>query len=146
MKPNSVQLHRVIRSTPDRVYQAFTQPGAMARWLPPYGFLCTVQHFDARGGGGFRMAFTGFASGHGNSFAGEYLELVPGRLIRYTTTFDDPGLPGTMLVRVELAPVACGVSLTIEQSGIPDVIPSEMCYLGWQESLAQLIHLVEPDL
>jgi uncharacterized protein YndB with AHSA1/START domain len=146
MKPNSVQLHRVIRSTPDKVYRAFLNADAMARWLPPYGFLCTVQHLEPRVGGTFRMSFTSFSTGHGNAFGGKYLELTPGKSIRYITVFDDPGLPGEMLVQVAIEEVSCGVSLTIEQSNIPSVIPSELCYLGWQEGLAQLIHLVESNV
>ncbi len=145
MDNHSVRLHRVIRSTPDKVYRAFVQADALARWLPPYGFLCTVQHFEPRVGGTFKMAFASFTTGQGHAFGGHYLELVPGKLIRYTTTFDDPGLPGEMRVRAELAEVSCGVSLQVEQSNIPSVIPTEMCYLGWQESLAQLITLVEPN-
>ena len=146
MQPNSVQLHRVIRSTPDKVYRAFLNADAMARWLPPYGFLCTVQHFEPRVGGTFKMSFTSFSSGQGNSFGGTYLELTPGKSIRYTTTFDDPGLPGEMLVQVTITEVSCGVSLNIEQSNIPRVVPSEMCYLGWQEGLAQLTLLVEANV
>lgn len=146
MKPNSVQLHRVIRSTPDKVYRAFLHADAMARWLPPYGFLCTVHHLEARVGGTFRMSFASFTTGQGHSFGGTYLELSPGKSIRYTTLFDDPGLPGEMLVQVKIDAVSCGVSLSIDQSNIPSIIPSEMCYLGWQESIAQLIHLVEPNV
>jgi uncharacterized protein YndB with AHSA1/START domain len=146
MKNNSVQLHRVIRSTPEKVYQAFLNADAMARWLPPYGILNQVHHLDARVGGTFKMAFSGFATGQGHSFGGTYLELIPGKLIRYTTTFDDPQLPGEMLVRAEISAVSCGVSLHIEQSNIPSVIPTELCYLGWQESIAQLINLVEPNV
>ncbi len=118
---------------------------AMARWLPPYGLLCKVHHFDPNVGGTFKMAFSSFTTGQGHAFGGEFLELIPGKLIRYTTTFDDPGLPGKMLVRVELEKVSCGVSMQVEQSNIPSVIPTELCYLGWQEGLAQLIHLVEPN-
>ena len=146
MKPNSVQLHRVIRATPDKVYRAFLNADAMARWLPPYGFLCTVHHLEARIGGTFKMSFSSFSTGHGNSFGGKYLELTPGKSISYTTIFDDPGLPGEMLVQVTIEEVSCGVSLNIEQSNIPSVIPSELCYLGWQEGLAQLIHLVESNV
>jgi len=146
MKPNSVQLHRVIRSTTDKVYRAFLNPDAMARWLPPYGFLCSVHHLEAKVGGTFRMSFTSFTTGHGHSFGGKYLQLNPGKSISYTTIFDDPGLPGEMLVRVGIEEVTCGVSLHIEQSNIPSVIPSEMCYLGWQESLTQFIHLVESNV
>jgi uncharacterized protein YndB with AHSA1/START domain len=146
MKNHSVQLHRVIRSTPEKVYQAFLNADAMARWLPPYGILCKVHHIDARVGGTFKMAFSSFTTGQGHSFGGTYLELIPGKLIRYTTTFDDPNLPGEMLVKAEISAVSCGVSLHIEQSNIPSVIPTELCYLGWQESIAQLINLVEPNV
>lgn len=146
MKNNSVQLHRVIRSTPEKVYQAFLNADAMARWLPPCGILNQVHHLDARVGGTFKMAFSGFATGQGHSFGGTYLELIPGKLIRYTTTFDDPQLAGEMLVRAEISAVSCGISLYIEQSNIPSVIPTELCYLGWQESIAQLINLVEPNV
>lgn len=145
MKNQSVQLHRVIRSSPEKVYNAFLNADAIARWWPPYGILCTVHHLEAKVGGTFKMTFASFSTEQGNSFGGQYLELIPGKLIRYTTTFDDPGLPGEMLVRVDLAQVSCGVSMQVEQSNIPSVIPTEMCYLGWQESLAQLIHLVEPN-
>ncbi len=146
MKNNSVQLHRVIRSTPEKVYQAFLNADAMARWLPPYGILSQVHHLDARVGGTFKMTFSGFATGQGHSFGGTYLELIPGKLIRYTTTFDDPQLAGEMLVRAEISAVSCGISLYIEQSNIPSVIPTELCYLGWQESIAQLINLIEPNV
>ena len=141
----SVHLHRVLRCPPERVYRAFTEADAMAKWLPPYGFTCKVQHMEARVGGSFRMSFHSFASGSGHSFGGEYLELVPNERLRYNDKFDDPNLPGTMEVSVTLKPVVCGTDLRVEQSGIPEVIPLEMCYLGWQESLAQLATLVEPD-
>ena len=146
MSSRSVQLHRVLRSPPEKVYRAFLQADAMAKWLPPYGFTCTVQHMEARVGGTFRMSFHNFSSGNGHSFGGEYLELVPDGLIRYTDTFDDPNLPGVMGVTVRLTPVVCGTELHIVQDGIPELIPLEMCYLGWQESLAQLATLVEPDI
>jgi uncharacterized protein YndB with AHSA1/START domain len=136
----------VLRSPPEKVYRAFLEPGAMAKWIPPYGFTCTVHHMDARVGGTFRMSFHNFSTGAGHSFGGEYLELVPGELIRYTDKFDDPNLPGEMQVTVALKQVLCGTELSILQDGIPDVIPLEMCYLGWQESLAQLATLVEPDI
>jgi uncharacterized protein YndB with AHSA1/START domain len=141
----SVHLHRVLRCPPERVYRAFTEADAMAKWLPPYGFTCKVQHMEARVGGSFRMSFHSFAGGSGHSFGGEYLELVPNERLRYNDKFDDPNLPGTMEVSVTLKPVICGTDLRVEQSGIPEVIPLEMCYLGWQESLAQLATLVEPD-
>jgi uncharacterized protein YndB with AHSA1/START domain len=142
----TVQLHRVLRAPPNKVYRAFLDAEALARWIPPYGFLCTVHHLEPQVGGTFRMSFRNFGSGNGHSFGGEYLELVPDTLLRYTDQFDDPNLPGTLEVTVKLNPVLCGTELHVTQSGIPDVIPLEMCYLGWQESLAQLAHLVEPDI
>ena len=146
MTVHSVQLHRVLRTPPEKVYRAFLEPDAMSKWLPPYGFTCQVHHMDAKVGGTFRMTFQNFSSGHGHSFGGEYLELVANELIRYTNTFDDPNLPGVMQVTVTLKPVVCGTEINIVQEGIPQVIPLEMCYLGWQESLAQLATLVEPDI
>ena len=146
MTIRSIQLHRVLRAPPEKVYRAFLEPGAMSKWLPPYGFTCQVDHMDAKVGGGFRMTFQNFSSGHGHSFGGEYLELIPNQLIRYTNTFDDPNLPGVMQVTVTLRPVVCGTEINAVQEGIPLVIPLEMCYLGWQESLAQLATLVEPDI
>ncbi len=146
MSTRSVQLHRVLRTPPEKVYRAFLQAEAMAKWLPPYGFTCTVHHMDAKVGGSFRMSFHNFSSGNGHSFGGEYQELVPSELIRYTDKFDDPNLPGEMAVTVRLKPVVCGTDISIVQDGIPDVIPLEMCYLGWQESLAQLATLVEPEI
>ncbi len=146
MSDRTVRLHRVIRATPDKLYRAFTEAAALARWLPPYGFTCTVHHLDATVGGSFRMAFRNFSSGSEHVFGGEYLELVPHRLIRYTDRFDDPNLPGVIEVTVKLEAVSCGTALSIEQAGIPEAIPLEMCYLGWQESLAQLAALVEPDI
>jgi uncharacterized protein YndB with AHSA1/START domain len=140
----TVRLHRVLRCTPDKLYRAFVEPGAMARWLPPYGFICTVERMDVRVGGSFRMAFTNFSSGKSHAFGGDYLELVPGERIVYTDRFDDPSMPGTMRTSVQLRTVACGTELSVEQSGIPAMIPVEMCYLGWQESLEQLARLVEP--
>lgn len=146
MSDHTVRLHRVLRAKPEKVYRAFLEPGAMAKWIPPYGFTCTVHHMDARVGGTFKMSFHNFTSGHGHSFGGEYLELVPHERIRYTDKFDDPNLPGVIDVTVILKPVLCGTELSISQSGIPEVIPLEMCYLGWQESLAQLATLVEPEI
>jgi uncharacterized protein YndB with AHSA1/START domain len=146
MSDRSVHLHRVLRTTPEKVYRAFLEANAMCKWLPPHGFTCTVHHMDARVGGTFRMSFNNFSNGNGHSFGGEYLELIPSELIRYTDEFEDPGLPGVLQVTVSLRPVLCGTELTITQSGIPDVIPLEMCYLGWQESLAQLAALVEPEI
>ncbi len=146
MPTGTVKLHRVLRTTPEKVYRAFLDADALAKWLPPYGFTCSVQHFDAKLGGGFKMSFKNFTSGHSHSFGGEYLELVPNELIRYTDKFDDPNLPGEMQVTVVMKPVSCGTELTVTQSGIPEVIPAEMCYLGWQESLLQLANLVEPNI
>jgi uncharacterized protein YndB with AHSA1/START domain len=146
MTDRTVRIHRVLRTTPQKVYRAFLEAGALAKWLPPYGFTCTVHKTDARVGGGFRMSFHNFSSGNGNSFGGEYLELVPNERIRYSNQFDDPNLPGVMDVTVTLKPVLCGTELSVAQAGIPDVIPLEMCYLGWQESLLQLAALVEPDI
>jgi len=140
----TVRLHRVLRATPERVYRAFLEADALAKWLPPYGFTCKVHQLDARVGGGFRMSFTNFSNGQGHSFGGEYQELVPCKTIRYTDRFDDPNMPGEIQVVVALQAVSCGTDVNIVQSGLPAVIPVEMCYLGWQESLAQLAQLVEP--
>ena len=142
----TVRIHRVLRCPPEKVYRAFLEPGAMTKWLPPYGFTCTVHHMDARVGGTFRMSFHNFGSGNGHSFHGEYLELVPNERIRYTDEFEDPNLPGVLEVTVAFKPVLCGTELSVEQKNIPAVIPLEMCYLGWQESLLQLAALVEPDI
>ena len=146
MPTGTVRIHRVLRAAPQKVYRAFLEPGAMAKWLPPYGFTCTVHHMDAQVGGTFKMSFQNFTNGQAHSFGGAYLELVPNERLRYTDVFDDPMLPGEMQVTVVLKPVLCGTELTVVQEGIPEVIPVEMCYLGWQESLAQLAHLVEPDI
>jgi uncharacterized protein YndB with AHSA1/START domain len=146
MSERSIRLHRVLRTKPEKVYKAFTDADAMAKWLPPYGFTCRVQHLDARVGGTFHMSFHNFTTGNGHSFGGEYVELVPHTLIRYTDTFDDQNLPGKMEVTVKLNAVSCGTELDIVQAGIPDIIPLEMCYLGWQESLLQLANLVEPEI
>jgi len=146
MSDRTVHLHRVLRTKPQKVYRAFLEASAMAKWLPPYGFTCTVHQMDARAGGTFRMSFHNFSSGNGHSFGGEYLELVPNERIRYIDKFEDPNLPGVLEVTVSLVPVLCGTELRITQSGIPDAIPLEMCYLGWQESLAQLATLVEPEI
>ncbi|HET7773638.1 MAG TPA: SRPBCC family protein [Burkholderiaceae bacterium] len=143
--PNTVRLHRVLAAPPERVYRAFTEPAAMASWLPPHGFTCAVQQFEPQVGGRFRMSFTQFATGHTHGFGGEFLELVPAQRLRYTDVFDDPNLPGTLEVTVELNAVSCGTELHITQAGIPDAIPPEMCYLGWQDSLDKLRRLVEPD-
>ncbi len=144
--PGTVRLHRVLKAPAERVYRAFTTPDAFAKWLPPHGFTCTVHHLEARVGGTFRMSFTNFTTQSSHSFGGEYLELVPNALLRYTDQFDDPNLPGVLQVTVTLTPVLCGTDLNIVQEGIPDAIPVEMCYLGWQESLAQLAALVEPEI
>jgi uncharacterized protein YndB with AHSA1/START domain len=146
MATSTVRLHRVLRAPPERVYRAFLNADAMAKWIPPHGFTATVHHMDAKVGGTFRMSFTNFTSGQSHSFGGEYLELVPNELIRYTDTFDDPNLPGLMQVTVALKAVSCGTELTVVQEGIPDVIPVELCYLGWQESLVLLAQLVEPEI
>jgi uncharacterized protein YndB with AHSA1/START domain len=146
MTTGTVRLHRVLRAKPEKVYRAFLDDAAMAKWLPPYGFICRVQHMDARVGGTFKMSFENFSTGQGHSFGGEYRELVPGELIRYSDKFDDPNLPGEIQVTVSLKPVSCGTELNVVQEGIPAVIPLEMCYLGWQESLAQLATLVEPEI
>ena len=144
--PGTVRLHRVLKAPAERLYRAFTTAEAMAKWLPPHGFTCTVHHLDARVGGSFRMSFTSFSTQQEHSFGGEYLELVPNSLLRYTDRFDDPSLPGVLQVTVTLTPVLCGTELNIVQEGIPDAIPVEMCYLGWQDSLAQLAALVAPEI
>jgi uncharacterized protein YndB with AHSA1/START domain len=146
MATGTVTLHRVLRSPPERVYRAFLDADAMAKWLPPYGFTCKVHHMDARVGGTFRMSFTNFTTGQGHSFGGHYLELMTGERIRYTDQFDDPGLPGEMTTTISLRPVSCGTDVTIVQEGIPEMVPVEMCHLGWQESLLQLATLVEPEI
>jgi uncharacterized protein YndB with AHSA1/START domain len=146
MPDRTVRLYRVLRCPPQKLYRAFTEPDAMSKWLPPHGFTCKVHSMDARVGGRFRMSFHNFSSGHGHSFGGEYLELVRDELIRYTDEFEDPNLPGVLEVTVRLKPVLTGTALDITQSGIPEAIPLEMCHLGWQESLAQLATLVEPDI
>jgi uncharacterized protein YndB with AHSA1/START domain len=146
MTTNTIRLHRVIKATPERVYRAFLDADAMAKWLPPNGFTGKVHHLDAKVGGSYRMSFTQFANGQGHTFGGEYLELVPHERIRYTGKFDDPNLPGVMQTTVSLRAVFCGVELSVVQEGIPEVIPPEACYLGWQESLVLLAKLVEPDI
>ena len=142
----TVRLHRVLKAPPERIYRAFTLGEAMAKWLPPHGFFCTVHHLEAKEGGTFRMSFTNLTTGESNSFGGEYVELVPNTLLRDTDTFDDPNLPGAMMVSVTLKPIFCGTEVSIVQEGIPDVIPVEACYLGWQESLSLLTLLVEPEI
>jgi uncharacterized protein YndB with AHSA1/START domain len=146
MPTGTVRLHRVLRAKPERVYRAFLDTDATAKWLPPYGFTCKVHHMDARVGGTFKMSFTNFSTGNGHSFGGEYRELVPYERICYSDTFDDPNMPGEMVTTVSLEQVMCGTGLNIVQEGIPEMIPVEMCYLGWQESLAQLAKLVEPEI
>ena len=143
---NSVRLHRVIAAKPEKVYRAFLDGDAMAKWLPPNGFTCKVHHMDAKVGGTFAMSFTNFTTRQGQSFGGEYLELVPNELIRYTDKFDDPNLAGEIQVTVRLKAVSVGTEIDIEQSGLPTVIPVEACYLGWQQSLENLVRLVEPEI
>jgi uncharacterized protein YndB with AHSA1/START domain len=144
--PGTVRLHRVLRAPAERVYKAFIDGDAMARWLPPHGFLGKVHEIDARVGGGYRMSFTNFGTGSAHSFSAKYVELVPHERIRHTDRFDDPNLPGEMNVTITFRPVLCGTELSIVQEGIPAAIPVEMCYLGWQESLGQLANLVEPSI
>ncbi|HTE15332.1 MAG TPA: SRPBCC family protein [Burkholderiales bacterium] len=144
--PSTIRLHRVLRGTPERVYQAFLDPDAKAKWMPPYGFTGKVHSVDAKVGGTYKMSFTNFTSGKSHSFGGQYMELKPNQLIRYTDKFDDPNLPGEMQVTVTLKKVSVGTELTVVQEGVPDVIPAEGCYLGWQESLEQLAKLVDPEI
>ena len=144
--PNTVRLHRVLRSTPERIYRAFLDPDAMAKWLPPNGFTGKVHRLDAKVGGSFKMSFTNFTTGHSHSFGGEYIELIPNERIIHTDKFDDPNLPGIMRVTINLKKVSVGTEVNIEQEGIPDVIPVEACYLGWQESLVLLGKLVEAEI
>lgn len=139
-------LHRVLKATPEKVYRAFTDANAMAYWIPPYGFLCVVHHMDVRVGGTYKMSFINFSTGNGHSFGGSYLEIKPNEFIKNTDKFDDPNLPGEMITSVWLTKVSCGTDLKIVQEGIPSVIPVEMCYLGWQESLEKLAKLVEPEI
>jgi uncharacterized protein YndB with AHSA1/START domain len=146
MTTGTVRLHRVLRASPERVYRSFLEADAMAKWLPPYGFTCTVHHMDAKVGGTFKMSFRNFATGQSHSFGGHYRELVPNSTIRYTDRFDDPHMPDEMQVTVSLKQVSCGTELNIVQERIPAAIPLEMCYLGWQESLLQLARLVEPEI
>ena len=146
MSDRTVRLHRVLRTRPEKVYRAFLEAGAMAKWLPPHGFTCTVHQLEARVGGTFRMSFHNFSSGSGHSFHGKYLELRPYECIRYADEFEDSSLPGVLEVTVTLSPVECGTDLVVTQAGIPEAIPLDMCYLGWQESLAQLAALVEPEI
>ena len=146
MSTNSVSLHRVLKASPEKVYRAFTQANALAFWLPPYGFVCTVHEMNVKVGGTFRMSFHNFSTGNGHSFGGNYLEIKPNEFLKYTDTFDDPNLPGEMITSVELKKVMVGTEIKILQQNIPSVIPAEMCYLGWQESLEKLAKLVEPEI
>lgn len=146
MTTQAVHLHRVLRAPAERIYRAFLDPDALARWLPPYGFLAKVHQMDPQVGGSYRMSFTHFGSGHSHAFGGSYLELVPHSHIRYTAVFDDPNLPGQMQTTMTLTTVSCGTDVSITQEGIPAVIPAEACHLGWQESLLQLARLVEPEI
>jgi uncharacterized protein YndB with AHSA1/START domain len=144
--PSTIRLHRVLRATPEKIYRAFLDPAAMCKWLPPNGFTGTMHHLEPKVGGTFKMSFTNFSNRQSHSFGGEYLELVPGELLRYTDRFDDPNLPGEIQVTVTLKKVSCGTDVSIVQEGIPDVIPPEMCYLGWQESLVLLAKLVKAEI
>lgn len=146
MSTHTIRLHRVLSATPEKVYRAFLDADAMSRWLPPNGYTAKMHHLEARVGGTFRMSFTNFTTGKSHAFGGSYLELVPHERIRYTDKFDDPNLPGEIHVTVTLKKVSCGTELNIVQEGVPAVIPAEMCYLGWQESLTQLKMLVEPEI
>ena len=144
--PNTIRLHRVLKAPPERVYKAFLDPEAMSKWLPPNGFTGKVHEMQARVGGTYKMSFTNFSSGKSHAFGGKYIELVPNERLRYTDKFDDPNLPGEMMTTVLFKKVSCGTELSITQEGVPGVIPPEMCYLGWQESLAALAKLVEPNI
>ncbi|WP_419210884.1 SRPBCC family protein [Maribacter sp. X9] len=146
MEKNKVTLHRVLTASPEKVFRAFSDADAMAYWLPPFGFVCKVHQMDFKVGGVFKMSFTNFTTGNGHSFGGEYLEITPNRSLKYTDKFDDPNVPGKIATTVKLSPVSCGTELHITQTGIPDMIPTEMCYLGWQESLEKLKKLVEPNI
>jgi uncharacterized protein YndB with AHSA1/START domain len=146
MANNSVSLHRVLKAAPEKVFRAFTDAAAMASWLPPYGFVCIVHDMDVRVGGSYHMSFQNFSTGNGHSFGGKYMEITPNELIKYTDKFDDPNLPGEMITTVWLRKVSVGTELKVVQEGIPEMIPVEMCYLGWQESLEKLAKLVEPNI
>lgn len=146
MSNNSVQLHRVIAAPPERVYRAFIDPEAMVKWLPPHGFTAKVHHIDARVGGEYKMSFTNFSTGNAHSFGGKYLEMKPNEFLRYIDKFDNPHLPGEMEIKITFRKVMCGTELLISQTGIPEAIPAEMCYLGWQQSLNLLTQLVEPQI
>ena len=144
--PSTIRLHRVLKAKPEKVYKAFIDADAMVKWLPPHGFTAKIQHMDARVNGTYKMSFTNFTTGTSHSFSGTYLELVPGQLLRYSDTFDDPNLPGEIMVTITFKAVAVGTALNIVQEGVPDLIPAEACYLGWQESLTLLAQLVEPEI
>lgn len=146
MSNNSVTLHRVVKATPEKVFRAFTEPNALSFWLPPYGYLCVVHQMDPRVGGSYKMSFTNFSTGNSHSFGGKFLEIKPNEFLKQTDKFDDPNLPGEMITSIWLKKVSCGTELKVVQEGIPSVIPTEMCYLGWQESLEKLIKLVEPEI
>jgi uncharacterized protein YndB with AHSA1/START domain len=146
MSTNTIKLHRVLKTTPEKIYRAFLDADAMAKWLPPHGFIGKVHQLEAKVGGGYKMSFTNFSTGHSHSFGGKFLELVPNERICHTDEFDDPNLPGEMLTTITLRQVSCGTELNVVQEGIPEMIPPEACYLGWQESLVLLAQLVEPDI
>lgn len=146
MTNNSVTLHRVLKATPEKVFRAFTEPNALASWLPPYGFVCVVHNMEAKVGGDYKMSFINFSTGNGHSFGGAYIEIKPNEFLKYTDKFDDPNLPGEMITSVWLNKVFCGTELKVIQEGIPAAIPTEMCYLGWQDSLQKLAKLVEPEI
>ena len=143
---NSVSLHRILKASPEKIFRAFTQPSAIASWLPPYGFICTVHEMNAKQGGTFRMSFENFSTGNSHSFGGTYVDVKPNEFLKYTDKFDDPNLPGEMITSVALRQTIAGTEMKIEQTGIPDAIPAEMCYLGWQDSLDKLTRLVEPEI
>jgi len=146
MPTGTIKLQRVLKAKPEKVFKAFVQPEAVAKWMPPFGFTCTVHEMEAKLGGKYRMSFTNFGTGHTDAFGGEYLELVPGERLRYSDKFEDPAMPGVMETTVSFKQVICGTELSIVQTGLPEMIPLEMCYLGWQDSLAQLAMLVEPEI
>ena len=146
MANNSVSLHKVLKTSPEKLWRAFTEPNAMASWLPPYGFLCTVHEMNAKAGGTYKMSFQNFTTGNSHSFGGKYVEMKPNEFLKYTDKFDDPNLPGEMITSVWLKNVSAGTELKVTQEGIPEVIPADMCYLGWQESLEKLTKLVEPEI
>ena len=146
MSTNSVTLHRVLKTTPEKLYRAFTEPNAMAAWLPPYGYVCVVHHMDVKVGGSYKMSFINFSTGNAHSFGGDYIELKPNEFLKYADRFDDPNMPGEMITSVWIKKVSVGTELKVTQEGIPSMIPTEMCYLGWQDSLDKLMRLVEPQI